>query len=81
MVDGGKYFYSTHNNGHDTVKSPMGMFEEDRIENDVALIDQKICEYYAINEPDEIPDGTTPEAPAPITQHPVKEAQIESSYL
>lgn len=81
VVDGGKYFYSTHNNGHDTVKSPMGMFEEDRIENDVALIDQKICEYYAINEPDEIPDGTTPEAPAPITQHPVKEAQIESSYL
>lgn len=80
LVDAGKYYFTTHNSGHDTVKSPMGMFEEDRIENDIAAVDAVIRDYYGFDAPDEIPDGGS-EAPAPITQHPVKEAQIESSCL
>lgn len=42
------YFFSTQNNGHDTVKSPMGLFDSDRIENDLNAVDQAICEYYDI---------------------------------
>ena len=80
LVDSGKYFFTTHNNGRDTVKSPMGMFEEDQIENDLAAVDEVIRDYYGFDAPDEIPDGGN-DAPAPIKQHPVKEAQIESSYL
>ena len=48
-VDAGKYFFLTHNSGHDTVKSPMGMFEADQIENDLAEVDRTICEYYGIS--------------------------------
>lgn len=49
FVDSGHYFFSTQNNGQDTVKSPMGMFTENLIENDLALVDQTICTYYGIS--------------------------------
>lgn len=42
------YFFSTQNNGSDTVKSPMGLFPNCPIENDLAMIDNEICEYYGI---------------------------------
>jgi|ERR1051326_685036 hypothetical protein len=44
----GKYVMSTKNSGNDTVKSPEGLFEEEHIDNDLKMIDQKICEYYDI---------------------------------
>ena len=47
-VENGKFLFSTQNSGHDTVKSPMGMFPENFIENDLAAIDQIICDYYGI---------------------------------
>ena len=47
-VDGGKYYFLTHNNGRDTVKSPLGMFDADQIPNDLAEVDQTICDYYGI---------------------------------
>lgn len=51
FVDPGTgYFFLTHNNGHDTVKSPMGMFKENQIENDLAAVDSTICDYYGIDE-------------------------------
>lgn len=49
-VSGGKYALTTHNNGSDTVKSPLGMFPESEIDNDLAAIDARICEYYGIEE-------------------------------
>lgn len=50
VVQDGKYLFQTHNNGQDTVKSPLGMFEEDYIENDLAAVDAVIREYYEIEE-------------------------------
>lgn len=47
-VENGRYLFSTQNSGSDTVKSPMGMFSEKYIENDLAAIDQIICDYYGI---------------------------------
>ncbi len=47
-VDNGRYLFSTQNSGSDTVKSPMGMFSEQYIENDLAAIDRVICDYYGI---------------------------------
>ncbi|MDR1249020.1 MAG: ATP-binding protein [Treponema sp.] len=44
----GKYLFQTHNSGNDTVKSPMGMFEEDLIPNDLSEVDRTIQEYYAL---------------------------------
>lgn len=45
-VSNGNYLFSTRNNGQDTVKSPLGMFDDDLIENDLAAIDAAIYSYY-----------------------------------
>ncbi|GLS27765.1 ATP-binding protein [Marinibactrum halimedae] len=42
------YFFSTQNSGHDTVKTPMGLFEQERIDNDLNAVDKAICEYYGL---------------------------------
>lgn len=47
-VENGRYLFSTQNSGSDTVKSPMRMFSEQYIENDLAAIDRVICDYYGI---------------------------------
>lgn len=47
-VENGRYLFSTQNSGSDTVKSPMGMFSEQYIENNLAAIDRVICDYYGI---------------------------------
>jgi len=49
-VINGEYFFQTHNSGSDTVKSPMDMFKEDLIPNDLAEVDRAICDYYDINQ-------------------------------
>lgn len=41
-----QYVFMTKNNGQNTVKSPIGLFESDHIENDLNFVDQKIQEYY-----------------------------------
>lgn len=48
VVIDGKYQFATHNSGMDTVKSPIGMFDDDLIDNDLAAVDQTIREYYGI---------------------------------
>jgi hypothetical protein len=49
-VKDGRYHFTTQNDGSDTVKSPMGLFDSVEIDNDLAMIDKKICEYYGIEE-------------------------------
>lgn len=44
-----QFFFTTKNNGSDTVKTPMGMFDSNEIDNDLAFVDAKICDYYGIN--------------------------------
>ena len=48
FVQDGKYFFATHNDGNDTVKTPMGMFEQDYIDNDLAAVDAVIRGYYGL---------------------------------
>lgn len=49
IVEDGKYYFSTHNNGYDTVKTPLGMFEADRIDNDLKAVDIRMREYFKLN--------------------------------
>lgn len=49
VVQDGKYYFSTHNNGQDTVKTPMGLFEADLIDNDLKAVDMAIREYWGLN--------------------------------
>lgn len=48
VVQDGKYYFSTHNSGQDTVKSPLGMFESNYVDNDLKAVDTIIREYYGI---------------------------------
>ena len=48
-VSEGKYYFFTQNNGKDTVKSPMGMFDAFSIDNDLAYVDAKIRNYYELS--------------------------------
>lgn len=49
-VTDGSYSFITQNNGHDTVKSPMGMFPGMVIDNDLKYVDDKIRNYYEIGD-------------------------------
>ena len=48
VVQDGKYYFQTHNNGQDTVKSPLGLFDEDYIDNDLKAVDMAIREYWGV---------------------------------
>lgn len=48
VVQDGKYLFSTKTNGQDTVKTPMGLFEESFIENDLKEVDIAIREYWGL---------------------------------
>lgn len=48
-VSEGKYYFFTQNNGKDTVKSPLGMFDTFSIDNDLNYVDAKIRNYYEID--------------------------------
>ena len=49
-VINGQYVFSTKNNGSDTVKSPIGLFENEHIANDLAAVDKAITEYYELKQ-------------------------------
>ena len=49
-VKDGEYLFSTQNNGQDTVKSPMGMFNSSLIPNDLKAVDTAIRNYYGIGD-------------------------------
>jgi hypothetical protein len=42
----GKYIFHTKTDGLDVTKSPMGMFEEEEIDNDLKKVDTIIRDYY-----------------------------------
>jgi hypothetical protein len=48
VVQDGRYMFSTQNNGQDTVKSPMGLFDSALIDNDLKAVDRAIREYWEI---------------------------------
>jgi DNA replicative helicase MCM subunit Mcm2 (Cdc46/Mcm family) len=57
VVTEDKYLFQTHNSGQDTVKSPMDMFAEEYIPNDLVEVDKAVCDFYGITPP---PPATPP---------------------
>jgi hypothetical protein len=49
QVRDGHYTFATQNDGNDTTKSPMGMFADRYIDNDLSAVDAAICDYYEIS--------------------------------
>lgn len=87
MVNDGKYYFITQNNGRDNVKSPLGMFESYAIDNDLAYVDAKIRSYYEVGENfltdeemaeiDEINKRTEIEPPKPRSERKRKSREDE----
>lgn len=46
VVQDGRYMFATQNNGQDTVKSPIGLFNDSLIDNDLKMVDDAIREYW-----------------------------------
>ena len=46
--DGDKYVFRTKTTGADVTKTPIGMFEQETIDNDLAAVDAAIREYYEL---------------------------------
>lgn len=44
----GRHFYTTRTNGNDPVKTPMAMFNEVEIDNDLQLVDDRIKDFYGL---------------------------------
>ena len=49
-IEDRKYVFKTHTDGKDVTKTPIGMFEEDSIDNDLKIVDTTIRKYYEIGE-------------------------------
>lgn len=54
VVKDGEYYFSTQNNGQDTVKSPLEMFDRELIPNDLKIVDDTIRSYYRLTKEEEI---------------------------
>lgn len=50
VVQNGNYLFSTQNSGADTVKTPLGLFDDELIDNDLAAVDEAIFSYYGLSE-------------------------------
>lgn len=46
----GRYIFRTKTDGHDVAKTPIGMFDEEEIDNDLKAVDNRLREYYHLNE-------------------------------
>lgn len=79
-VSDGKYSFMTQNSGHDPVKSPMGMFAANEIDNDLKAVISAVMSYYdfpgareeEISTPKEKP---TEEAPTPTEEKPAEQPE------
>jgi len=65
QVQDGRYGFVTRNNGSDTTKAPMGLFDSDLIDNDLAAVDALISDYY---DGEDLP--AVNEAPKPKPDYP-----------
>lgn len=50
-TDGQSHWFETQSDGTTCVKSPMGMFDTQQIDNDLKLVDTKIREYWGLTAP------------------------------
>ena len=75
VVQDGKYYFQTQNNGADTCKSPIGLFKTFLIDNDLKAVDAAIRAYYDLND-DRDGEMITEPAPELFQPVPAKEKSI-----
>lgn len=48
-TDGKNHYFVTQSDGYTPAKTPMGMFSEVKVDNDLAMVDKAIREYYGFD--------------------------------
>ena len=48
VADNKGYYFRTKTNGADPVKTPLNLFKEEQMDNDLLVVDNKIREFYGI---------------------------------
>lgn len=61
VVQDGHYLFSTRNSGTDTVKTPIDMFSDALIDNDLSMVDKTIRDFYGLTALD-APEATRSKA-------------------
>ena len=49
IADNSKHYFKTQSDGSDICKTPLEMFEDKEIDNDLKMVDTTIREYYELN--------------------------------
>ncbi len=82
-VSDGKYGFLTQNSGHDTVKSPIGLFDALEIDNDLKAVVSSVKKYYNMGGEVEVPFETKTETKEdPIPENPKEvEELFEEKYF
>ena len=57
VADNKGYYFCTKTNGADSVKAPLGMFDDEQIDNDLLLVDDTIRAFYGIGTKESINDS------------------------
>ena len=73
VVDG-KYTFQTQNSGKDICKSPMGMFQNYLIDNDLKMVDGIIREYYELSDVKPEEKGVLEEKPMRGSRRAIQKA-------
>ena len=71
-VSDGKYSFITQNSGHDTVKSPIGLFAANEIDNDLRAVINSVITYYNLLGEEPIEDD---DLPFTVEEPPKKEPE------
>lgn len=50
MADNERHYFKTQSDGSDVCKTPIGMFEDKEIDNDLKTVDETIRKYYEMEE-------------------------------
>lgn len=48
VTEGGEYKFRTQTDGSDVAKSPIGLFDNEEIDNDLKYVDEHIRDYYSL---------------------------------
>lgn len=80
-VNEGVYSFATQNNGSDTVKSPVGMFESELIPNDLKMVDDHIRKYYDLETEAMMETGGFADAVAEQTEKDLKSQEEHHKEL
>lgn len=73
IVDG-QYVFQTQNGGHDVCKSPMGMFSNFLIDNDLKMVDGIIREFYELSDVKPEEKGVSAEKPTRASRRSTRQA-------